>query len=703
MNALSRSLFGAAARARPYLPALAVSLLVGWWAISSILEDAGRPAMPLDDSFIHFVYARRFAEGAPFSFSPGGGFSSGATSFVWPMVLAPFYALGLRGLDLVWAAWGVGTLLHAAVAVETKRLAEPLVGRAAAVGAGAMCLLFGAFAWFAWSGMETIALAWAMVRTARVSSDYVEKHALERTSRAATGVAAMGALCPLVRPEGGLMAGVAALALTVFPASVLASRGRLVRALGGRLFALVPALGVCLPPAVSFLLTGHARSNTAVVKWAVGNPYYPGDRLWDYVSGTAKMLVTELLSGGPFTAVFVPEHTHWFLAAGLVCLPILAHKERRYARALAVLALALGTLIPCTFLTILWNRVRYIWPFSPGWFVLLACLAGAAQAAVTRWRREWDFVAALVAGLFAGAFSSKLPWAIKDLANSARAIDAQQVKLGMWAAENLPHDALIGVNDTGAIAYFSERRTFDVVGLTTEGEARYWVAGPGSRYEHYERMAQSALPTHFIVYPQWMACSPILGEDLFEATVTNQSILGGATKVVYQADWSVLGRGSLPSAAPASLLVDEVDVADLESESGHRYALAGAVENKNLVVSTWDEGGREVADGARTDRRVDVFRVDLPEGAPVRMIARLGAASAVLLDVSVEGTAVGTIEVPDAGWSEASLSLPPGVTGRAKRVEVRARAKAGEGEAPGTDHFDPPTFTSMHYWFYEEP
>ena len=32
--------------------------------------------------------------------------------------------------------------------------------------------------------------------------------------------------------------------------------------------------------------------------------------------------------------------------------------------------------------------------------------------------------------------------------------------------------ALVGVNDTGAIAYFSDRSTFDVVGLTSREEAR---------------------------------------------------------------------------------------------------------------------------------------------------------------------------------------------------------------------------------------
>ena len=60
--------------------------------------------------------------------------------------------------------------------------------------------------------------------------------------------------------------------------------------------------------------------------------------------------------------------------------------------------------------------------------------------------------------------SDKLDWTLADLAQSAYAIDAQQVSLGEWARDELPEDARIGVNDTGAIAYMSGRKTFDDCG-----------------------------------------------------------------------------------------------------------------------------------------------------------------------------------------------------------------------------------------------
>src|SRR5687767_12530087 len=83
-----------AARALPYAPALAASGALGALCVRAVLEQAGRPAVPLDDAFIHMQYARRLAEGGFFSFVAGDGYSTGATSLLWPVLLAPFHALG---------------------------------------------------------------------------------------------------------------------------------------------------------------------------------------------------------------------------------------------------------------------------------------------------------------------------------------------------------------------------------------------------------------------------------------------------------------------------------------------------------------------------------------------------------------------------------------------------------------------------------
>lgn len=678
-------------RFAPYVPALIGSCLVGYLATRGIVQRTGEPAAPLDDSFIHLQYARRLAEGHFFSYVPGEGYSSGATSPLWPVLLAPFHALGLRGVSLLDAAWALGTLAHAAVAVETYRLAERLAGRAAAVGAALMCLVFGAFAWFAWSGMETVPFAWALMRAARVSADFCDPaqqaRAAGRRRPTEAGLLAMAMIGPLLRPEGVIASVVVAIALAVRPRHGAPAR---------RLFALAALAGPLVVPLIHLVFTGHAGSSTTSVKWLAANPYYPGPQLFASIAANVRLLFDSLLDGGEWTAVFVPEHFGIPLLLGALALPLAAHRRRAPYHALFVAAVALGTLIPCSYLSFLWNRVRYIWPFAGAWFVLIACFAREAGDLVRLARPRLTFLPPLLTGLVAGALAMKLPWALSDLAQSSHAIQRQQVALGRWAAEHLPEDARIGVNDTGAIAYLGGRRTFDVVGLTTEGEARYWVAGAGSRFEHYEKLAKPRLPTHFIVYPQWMACAPVLGTELFEATVTDQSILGGASMVVYEARWDTLGTGALPANPPSGLtLADEVDVADLESEADHAYDLGGNFDQDNQVAEIGKEVGTEgeikrsgVADGGRVRRRYDRFTARLPAGKAVQMVMRGGADEAVTLAIAAGDREIGTLELEPGPWAEHTILIPASVAAASTSLTVTAR---GVGD---------PRFHSFHYWFY---
>ncbi|MFO0618266.1 MAG: hypothetical protein U0414_37075 [Polyangiaceae bacterium] len=692
------------ARAKPYALPLALSSVMGAIAVHHILERAGRPALPLDDSYIHLQYARRIAEGHPFTFANViGGFSSGATSFLWPMMLAPFYLLGLHGLNLIYASWLLGTVFHAATVLEAKRLAEPLVGRAAAIGVAAMCYLCGAFVWFAWSGMETIPFAWALVRACRVSADYLDAGD-KRTMAGARAVMIAGVVAPLLRPEGACVSLVCAGALFWAGVPAFADRPAPQRTILQRAFGLVPIAGMLFVPTLNLIATGHARGTTAIVKWYVGNPHYEGALLWQAIGNNVRMYVDELLGAGPFTAEFIPDYTQYILRAGLLCLFVAVARRTTRARALVVLAFVAASFIPCTFSTILWNRVRYIYPFAPAWFLLVAALAREIGALVGRVYEasrgseasaapspvDVRFVPAVITGIYAGALAAKLSGAVGDLGTSARAIDKQQVTLGEWANTHLPADAKIGVNDTGAIAYLSNRATFDVVGLTTEGEAKYWVQGAGSRYEHYERMKREELPTHFIVYPGWMAMNPVLGKELTSATVEDQSILGGVTKVAYEASWDTLGRGAVPIDVPAGpRLLDEVDVADLESEAAHKYWF-GAAENDNHVYTHYDEEGDLVVDGGRKNRYYDGFVVRLEPGRAARLVLRLGAEHPVDVGVQINDADVGTVSIPVATWIEQELTIPAEVVKAESVVRIQVADLSKR-------------FWSMHYWFYEAP
>jgi len=81
-----------------------------------VLAKVGHAARTLDDAYIHFQYARAIVEGHPLRFQAGAAITSGATSMLWPALLAPFWALGARGNGIVlgglafYPSWRSGAL-----------------------------------------------------------------------------------------------------------------------------------------------------------------------------------------------------------------------------------------------------------------------------------------------------------------------------------------------------------------------------------------------------------------------------------------------------------------------------------------------------------------------------------------------------------------------------------------------------------------
>jgi hypothetical protein len=662
------------------LPLVLVTALLARASIRAVLGKVGHPGAALDDAYIHFQYARAIAEGHPLRFQAGEPISTGATSFAWPAVLALPYAVGFRGESILWVAWVLSFVGLGALSYETYALARPLAGKAAAIGAGAMTLLFGGFAWSAASGMEVVPFAWVLLHSMRRASEWAEEPA-KRTRRELGMLAALALLAPLVRPEGAIASVMLGVVVLLYPRSP---------ALGARAEALPIFLLGAAPNVLLLLLTGHATSSTAQVKLLVGNPYFV---MPDAALANARILVTQILDGQAWSAEFLPKGGAPLAFAGLAALVWRGQVTSRWFRALAVLVIALSMFVPCLYVTFLWNRLRYLWPFAPGWFVGLACLARAVGALVGRIDRRAGAVATtLVAGGFAGALAVRLDWVIDDAAQSASGIDRQQVALGHWADATLPREARIGVNDTGAIAYFGNRRTFDVVGLTTPSEGKYWVAGAGSRLEHYERMRASSpdsLPTHFIVYPEWMSCDAVLGKALHEAVVTDSTILGGQVMRAYEARWDHLGSGELPWSAHGAIL-DTLDVADLESEAEHRYELLGAHDGEQVAEESNAPDGGIVIDGGRTQRLHERFVAKLPHNQKLLAIARIQTTGEVSnLEVKIGEKVVGTMRVEGGPWTEVVVAVPAdAVTQETTTIDVSATG------AP---------FTSFHWWFASAP
>jgi len=627
-----------------------------------LTATGGTPAVPLDDSYIHFQFARSFAEGHPFVYSPGAAPVAGATSLLWPLALALPQLFGTRGSDLIFWAWGFGFLGLGLLAYETARAAERIIDPRCAWFCGVLTLTFSANTWFAASGMEVVPFAWLLMRSARRAAEW---HEGDRERSWELLLLAFAA--PAMRPEGALGS------LFIASALLLCESGAK-RALG------VLAVGfIGVPPLVYQLFTGHATQTTTLVKWLPFSPYLTFGGVLDTVLGNVHLFASTLLDGQLWSAAYVPEHSRFIALLALPALIFAGQARHAAARSWLLVALGLGILLPTTYDSFLWNRLRYLWPFAGPWLIGLVALADQLGELAALLTPRLGLVRYALCAGFASALAAKFPFALRDLADSSHAISSQHVELGQWAKRELPANARIGVNDTGAIAYFSDRPIFDIVGLTTAGEARYWSAGAGSRFEHYEQLARNTLPTHFIVYPGWFALPQLLGNCLTERTVY-ATILGGETMVACEADYATLGSGehaTLPEFW-GQLPLDAVDVADLDSEAAHGYRVLPATQADDVVLS---DG--VIADGARKNRGHDSFRLRVAPGA--RFVARLGADSPVTVNLRVAGRMLGGFLVVGPSFREYSVELGADAPNGAVDVEVLA------------DHG---VFSALHYWLY---
>ena len=179
---------------------MAGACLLAALSIRQILAASdGTPAVPLDDSYIHFQFARSFAEGHPFVYSPSTLPVAGATSLLWPLLLAFPWALGAHGSLLIPWAWGFGFLFLGLLAYEASRAAFGLVGAELSWFAGVLVLAFSANTWFAASGMEVVPLSWLLLRSARRAAEW-----LEGDRRCAWELVLLALLGPALRPEGAV-------------------------------------------------------------------------------------------------------------------------------------------------------------------------------------------------------------------------------------------------------------------------------------------------------------------------------------------------------------------------------------------------------------------------------------------------------------------------------------------------------------------
>jgi hypothetical protein len=682
-------------RASAIEPAL-YALWAAIWTLSSaqtfygymLKQTRGEWSAPLDDVFIHFDYARATAEGHPFEWVAGNGYSSGNTSLSYPFVLAIGYLAGFHGQRLMlWAALVAATCTFA-TSLAARSLCVPERGPTSATDRLSAYLLppiflgVGALDWSLWSGME---IAFFLATWSAALMAYLSLVRARRgdVARRAWLLGLFGLVMVLTRPEAVTTVGVFAIG------AAIALRKRAAGFSSGIVLRVgTPgALGVALQAATNRIVTGEWSASGAIVKLAIYNPFMsPGDKLKDYLFN----LKYEFLRNVEYH--FSDAAPFGYILPALALASVVVRRTRRVG--LLLLAQVAGwALLVALNGQVRWQNERYTMP-AVAWLLIAAALG--ASAMMRKEGRLWPVRLAGAIALVTLFYVHQAPnmrgqkW---FFGRACRNIFDQHVTAGRFLDRIGARRVLVG--DAGALIYASGRRGLDIIGLGGYRSlpfARAGLMGLPATIEIMEHVPAADRPDVLAIYPSWWGILPTWfgGTELARFPAEGNVICGGYEDVIYRSDWHLLGTGEEARLAPRESVRDSVDIADLLSEGDHDYRfdapLSGYTEMKILPDPA--DTSRDMLDGGRvvrpgSEERMRLGALDARREA--RLIIRSAPTSHADIIVRVGGRDVETLHwTPTEGWEEQSVAVPGDRVTREIRVELYNRG--------------PEAFVDYHVW-----
>lgn len=490
-------------------------LFLGYFLSVELQITNGVLGAPLDDAWIHFQFARNLSQGFGFSFNSGTP-TPGSTAPLWTLMLAVFGLLGtefllpaillsaLFFLLSVWLAYGFTYWI-------TKSYWAALL-------AGLGSIVAGRFLWAGLAAMETTAFAAVSLAAVWVYS----KSGLRPFAAVLFGLASQ------LRPEGHALFAFALMDwfYQQWQAHQDEKEGLLSFWAKQFILPLVIYALIAVPYSLfSLSVTGRPLANTFYAKVGAGFHF-------------SLRTLTETISWHS------NDNKVGFLFIILGILPLWRRSR-----------LAVYWLIGLPFLTALmvnftWHYGRYTLPLIP--LQMVAAAVGIhflvdriAQLKLfgshTKARKISKIVAAALFLLLIAAGVRRLPgWAAK-LGDSTREIQEIDVKLGEWLSENTPPDALIAVDDIGAIGFLSGRRILDMHGLVSP---EVWPSNlGGTKLEESQiltRIMSEYQPDYMAAFPLWqwdIATNPAVSRPIHHVNTPTQSIIFQKDAYVYEMTW----------------------------------------------------------------------------------------------------------------------------------------------------------------------
>lgn len=520
-------LLGLAALAVATLLALAVYLYYG--------RSFGQFGFPLDDSWIHLQIARNVAAGQGWSFNPGEP-TGASTAPLWVSMLVPLF--WLPGDATVWVKI-LGALFFLANVILLADLVRRISGDSrSGLLAGLLAAWGVPYVWGALSGMElhlSLLLALLGLRAALVAQGQ------PRRSYLAT---VWVTLAMWARPE------FLALLLPVWGYTwwrrradnpSWQSRSEL------RFWA--PQLLIVAAAVLAYVAFNSAVGGQALpATWHAKVADIQGNQPPGLLSGLATASNVLMLSIGVVVSSQNPLLVMTIALGWLSCWRV--GFERRAGIALlagavvvSLVAASAAGLGGVGFQN--YRRAAYV----------IACMDGmAAIGAVTVWDLLWSRAAGRSRGIVSHMWRVT-PWLLLALvlltqaagvrrgamtyANDVRSINEGDVAAARWIATSTPPDAVIAVNDIGAMAYFGRRSILDLIGLAspqTVDVLADTTPGSAERDRRLRELLLSQGADYVIIFPEWflhLSKDPVLSE-MTRFEVQRATSLAYDTIVVYK-------------------------------------------------------------------------------------------------------------------------------------------------------------------------
>jgi hypothetical protein len=506
---------------RPLLWLLPLALLacLGYLAAEAWLLS-GDLGFPLDDSWIHLQFAHNLAAGRGLAYNPGE-LVTGSTAPLWTALLALLVLL--PGSVIVWTKL-VGVALHLAGVAATWRLARELgLGRGLASLAAVLTLATSWLVWSALSGMEVPLFIF-------LSLSGMILHLRERAAGPSAPPLAAGifAVAALARPEGLLL-----LVLSLADRCLVFGREE------------DGALAWKRPP-LSRVLLGAALAACALVgpilfyRWA-GGSFLP--TTFAAKGGELRHFLPDLQYIYSVLGILFRPQPYMTLLAGAGVAALVGRlgtpRDRGLLPALWLIALPLAysTVSPAGKGLLVGNFGRYYFPFFPVLIVL--GVLGIERAAASLGPKLkillaililWPTLSTLVEG--AGRYA-------QNVAN----VQDSDVAVARWLAPRLHPDAVLAVNDIGALKFLLPNRVIDLAGIANP-EIRQAVNRAVRENRPWEPVMAAEIakrkPDYLVIFPKWF---PTLSLDpsfqpLLRLPIRDNITMGGDEIVVYGTPWT---------------------------------------------------------------------------------------------------------------------------------------------------------------------